>query len=91
MSRPESEFATIRDYSEALAELVKEGLGDLPVQILVAPDSTLQIIARILGGPEKRDKPALMIELAKSSDRISVCIISADRLRSGDMSLPEPH
>lgn len=58
----ENEFPTICDLRDRLTELVEKGLGELPVQILVVPDSTLQAIARNSG--QKDDaKPALMIDL----------------------------
>lgn len=80
MSEPENRFPTIADYAERLAELVTRGLGDLPAQILVVPDSTMQAIARDTDGFDGK-KPALLIELTGKDDssRIPVCLISADR------------
>ncbi|KKM98706.1 hypothetical protein LCGC14_1155180 [marine sediment metagenome] len=79
--RPESEFPTIREISDGLSMLVSKGLGDLPVQVLVVPDSTLQAIARVLGAQEG-DRPALMIELRNSAEgRVPVSIMSTDRMQ----------
>lgn len=83
--RPECDFATIAEMSERLAELVKEGLGGFPVQVLVVPDSTLQAIAKMSGHV---GKPALMIDLPSDppGTRLPVCIVTADRLtRDGGM------
>lgn len=83
MSKPESEFPTIRAMQQALARLVDKGLGDLPIQILVAPDSTLQAIAQTIrpaGGP-----PALMIDLESDTPGLPVSIISTDRMGGAGM------
>lgn len=74
----ESEFPTIADLHLRLGDLISQGLGELPVQILVVPDSTLQAIARNSG---QRDdaKPALMIDLV-SEDGHSVTLASTERL-----------
>ena len=62
MAETENTFPTIRDLRDRLGDLVEQGLGELPVQILIVPDSTLQAIARNAG--QKDDaKPALMIDL----------------------------
>ena len=58
----EDEFPTIADLHARLGELIAKGFGDLPVQILIVPDSTLQAIARDAGQTDD-SKPALMIEL----------------------------
>lgn len=72
-ARPESEFPTIRDLRDALSELVADGFGDLPVQIVIVPDSTLQAIGRMPdGGP-----PAVMIDLVvDGSPRIPPSMVS---------------
>lgn len=76
----EKDFSTIVEMRDALTALVERGLGELPIQILVVPDSTIQALARILE-PAYQGKPALMIELTTSIDgRLPVCVISADRL-----------
>ena len=80
--RPENEFPTIRDARNALAKLIEDGFGDLPVQLLVAPDSTLQAIAGAMG---YRGKPVVMIDLRSEppSPRLSFVVISTERLGSG--------
>ena len=83
-AKSENLFPTIHDLREALSSLIDRGLGDLAVQIVVAPDSTIQSLARAFD-PGYRGKPALMIDLTRGTDgRLPVAIISADRL--GDKS-----
>lgn len=85
--RSESSFPTLRDFRDRLSELVDEGLGDLPAQILVLPDSTIQAIARHVGASgEANLRPALMIELdGGTSGRLPVSVISTDRMNGGGM------
>ena len=79
----ENKFPTINDLNKALSDLIERGLGGLSVQILVAPDSTMQALARNME-PDYVGKPALMIELNQGFEgRLPVSIISTDRL-SGD-------
>jgi len=79
----ENRFPTIRDLRAALDSLVDRGLGDLPVQILIAPDSTIQALVRNIE-PTYQGKPALMIDLTQGTDgRMPVAVISTARL-SGD-------
>lgn len=78
--KPESEFPTIADLVRGLSRLVDGGLGDLPVQILVVPDSTLQAIARSTDGFDPASKAALMIDLESSDGRMCPSIISTERL-----------
>lgn len=88
MTAPEHNFPTIRDARDRLAELTEQGLGDLPIQILVVPDSTMQAVARATGGPDYNgDLPALMIELtgAPPTARLPVSLISTERLTGGGM------
>lgn len=83
MAKPESQFPTIADMHRGLAELISAGLGDLPVQVLVAPDSTMQAICKVMAGPDYDNRPALMIELTSSAEtrgRLPVCLVSADRM-----------
>lgn len=82
MAKPESEFTTIEDMHLVLAELVGQGLGALPVQLLVAPDSTIQALARHAGVANDA-KPALMLEFNGRDGRIGPSVISAARLRDG--------
>lgn len=77
--RPESEFATIADLHAALSDLVGRGFGELPVQVLVVPGSTLQTLARAEGAVDD-DKPALMIEFGGDSGRFPVSILSTEYL-----------
>lgn len=84
-ARPESDFPTIIDLRVALSALIDLGLGSLAVQILVAPDSTLQAISRTLA-PDYVGKPALMIDLTQGIDgRLPVAIISTDRFNGPGM------
>ena len=84
MPRPESEFPTIADLQSRLDELVQGGLGDLPVQLLVVPDSTLQAIARSAAA-DAEAKHALMIDLGGSGGRMAVTMTSVDGLQGSGM------
>lgn len=79
--RPENEFPTIGDLHEVLADMVKRGLGALPVQVLVVPDSTLQALARQMV-PDGPKLAAAMMEFSpdEGSHRIPVSFVSAERL-----------
>lgn len=78
-ARPESDFATIADFAERMRGLVEQGLGSLPIQVLIVPDSTLQAIARSV--PEfDPNKPALMIDLDSPSGKMPVCVMTTDRM-----------
>lgn len=85
-AKPESEFPTILDLRDGLSRLIEAGLGDLPVQVLVVPDSTMQAIAR--DGGHTGSRPALMIELdaVEGSARLPATIMSTDRLGKGSTS-----
>ena len=79
MAKTENRFPTIRDLRDRLSELVEQGLGDQPVQVLVVPDSTIQVIAQAIGPAS--EKPALMIELAgDDTGRLPAALISTERL-----------
>jgi len=82
----ENHYPTIRDVHECLTDLIGRGLGDLPVQIVVAPDSTMQALA-VLGGKYTGKKPALMIEFPGDGARLPVAFISTDRL-GGKTGMP---
>lgn len=87
----EADFPTILDLRDRLSDLIAEGFGAFPVQILIVPDSTIQAVARFMGqGPD--DKPALMIELTSEGQRIPVGLISTDRFPGGNggMKTREP-
>lgn len=85
---PENRFPTIKDLNAALASLIERGLGDLAIQILVAPDSTMQALARTLEpSHDHKSKPALMIDITRGVDgRLPVAIISTERLNGGGRS-----
>ena len=57
------DLPTIENLRDRLSELVDEGFGDLPVQIVVVPTSTLDTIARACGGSLPGAPPALIIDL----------------------------
>lgn len=77
---PEHELPTIRDLRDRMSELIDQGFGDLPVQLVVAPDTTLQAIARAAAGEDGR--PALMIDLAaQDAPRLPVGLISVSSLK----------
>lgn len=77
----ENNFPTIRDLLNTLSELVEHGVGDLPIQIVVAPDSTIQALAQVSGGDT--GKPAVMIEFPRNGQALGVPFISTDRLTQG--------
>lgn len=79
MSRPENEFPTIQDVHAVLADLIDRGLGGLPVQVLVCPDSTMQALARDAGAKDDA-KPALLIEFDGKEGRHPVTVLSTARL-----------
>lgn len=81
MAQPESEFPTIKDLRDRLSVLVENGLGDLPVQLVVAPDSTMQALAR--ANEQNSPLPALMIEYPREGHVLGVSFISTDRLSGG--------
>lgn len=90
MSEPESKYPTIRDMIDGLTVLDKVGLGALAVQVLVAPDSTMQAIAREIAGSDYDQRPALMIDLTATKDtgRLPATIASTDRMTSGSGGMP---
>lgn len=86
MAKPESEFPTIRDLRDRLSDLIEQGLGDHPVQVVVVPAATMLVIARATGAPDDKAKPPLMIELGVGrTERLPVSLVSVDFL-SGDTS-----
>lgn len=89
MPKLESEFPTISDLHDAFASLVKRGLGRLPAQVVVVPDSTLQAIAKAGRNPSG-DSPALMVELRGNTGRIPVTIVSTSRLSGSGMPAIAP-
>lgn len=83
MAQPENEFPTIRDLRDRLSILIDEGLGELPVQIVVAPDSTMQALAR--ANEANSNRPALMIEYPREGKVLGVPFISTERLTGGGL------
>lgn len=81
MPRPESEFPTISDFKSLLEDLIEKGFGDLPCQVLIVPDSTLQALARHGGNT---DKPAVMIDWQVSKERMAVSLMTTERWRGDD-------
>lgn len=80
----ENNFPTIKDYRDLLSDVIDKGFGDLPVQILVVPDSTLQALARHRGERDS-DKPAIMMQWLIDPARLPVSFISAGRLKDCGM------
>ena len=76
LPRPENEFPTIQDLRDGLSTLVENGFGDLPVQLVVVPDSTMQAISGV--PPEM---PVLMIDLATVDGRLPVGMVSVGGLQ----------
>ena len=64
MRRPESDFPTIKHLRDRLTDLIENGLGDLPVQILVVPNSTIEAVD---------GRSGLRPEQARTHDRIGGC------------------
>ena len=80
-----SRFPTLRDLRDALSELIETDatLADLPVQVIVVPDVTLQEIGRSLR--PGHDRPAQMIDLlVDGSPRLPVGIVSTERMEKND-------
>jgi hypothetical protein len=92
MARPESEFPTISDLHDRLTELISYGLGDLPVQVLIVPDSTMQAVAKVTAPPgyDVGGKPALLIEFDAVGGRLPVSLVSTDRM-TRDGGMPTTH
>lgn len=75
---PENNFPIISDLCEGLRRLVDGGLGNLPVQVLVVPDSTMQAIGRVTPGFDPA-KPVMMVEFDGVDGRIGPAVLSTDR------------
>lgn len=80
----EQNFPTIRDLRDRLSNLIDRGFGALPVQIVVAPDSSIQALADAEG---PHGKPAIMIEFPIEGRLFGISFISTDRLGGGN-SMP---
>jgi hypothetical protein len=76
-AKPESDFPTIMDLRDCLSKLVDQGLGELPIQIVVMPDTTIQALAKaqLWDG-----KPATMLQYSRDGKELGVMFISTDRL-----------
>ena len=79
---------TVRDLCNGLSRLVEEGLGDLPVQIIVVPDSTLQALARVTGAPAFNPDTvkAKMVEFDGVDGRLPMMMLTADYLKDHGVS-----
>lgn len=77
----EHEFPTIRNLRDQLSALIDRGLGDLPIQIVVAPDSSIQAIAKVEGPVGQ--KPAIMIEFPVEGRALGILFITTERLSAG--------
>jgi presenilin-like A22 family membrane protease len=73
----ENEYPTIADLHARMGELIAEGLGELPIQLLIVPDSTLQALARRAGHTDDK-KPALMLDLVDKAGN-AILLASAER------------
>jgi hypothetical protein len=81
--KPENQFPTVADLRDQLNALIDEGLGDLPVQVVVVPDSTMRAISTHGGNGQSR--PAVMVELGGSKEsRLPVTLVSAERMQRGN-------
>ena len=81
----ENKFPTIRDLRDRLSELVTQGLGDHPVQVVIVPRTTMHAIASVVRGTcdePANGRPPLMIELISggSEGRLPATLVSADYL-----------
>ena len=83
-ARPENEFPTIQQLHDRLSDLIDKGFGELPVQIVVVPDSTLHALANGLGYSTD-ERPALMIDLGSNDHHMPVGLISMGYLERGRM------
>jgi hypothetical protein len=82
-AKPESDFPTIKDLRDCLNTLVDQGLGELPVQIVVMPDTTIQALAK---AQMWDGKPTTMIEYSRDGKELGVMFISTDRLAGTALS-----
>lgn len=78
----EHEFPTILELRDRLSVLIEAGLGSLPIQIVIAPDSSIQAIAKV-EGQQPGDEPAIMIEFPVDGRAFGISFITTDRLTSG--------
>lgn len=71
---------TIRDLRDMLSEIVDQGLGDAPAQIVVALASTLQAIARAGGHSDALGAAGLMVQFPGKGGRGPASIYTTDNL-----------
>lgn len=76
----ENEFPTIGDFCDVLNKIRSDGFGDLPAQVLVVPDSTIQALARHAGAKDD-DKPALMLLFRSDNSRPECGLVTTDRMQ----------
>jgi len=82
----EDRFPTIRDLRDGLSKLVEQGLGDLPLQVIIAPDSTMQAVAKVVVPEHDTSvKPALLIEFDGIDGRLPMMMVSCDRMQGREM------
>lgn len=83
----EAMLPTVRDLCAGLSRLVEGGLGDLPVQIIIVPDSTLQAIARVTPAPgyDPSTDAAKLVEFDGVDGRLPMMMLTADYLKSNHM------
>lgn len=87
----ENTFPTISDLHMFLGGLIESGLGALPTQVTVVPDSTLQAVAKIVAGGAIPIKPALMIESGSVDGRMGAMLVSCDYLTDNGMKTRAEH
>lgn len=81
-AKPENEFPTIEDARDVLQVLIDKGFGQLPMQIVLVPASTLAVLAKDAG--HVGSKPAVMIEMtARDGAELGVLIASVDNFNAG--------
>jgi hypothetical protein len=78
----ESKFPTILDLRDALSRLIELGVGQFPVQVLIAPGSTMVAVAKVTGAPMAAhdNRPPLMIEFDGAQGRIGPSLVSTEYL-----------
>ena len=81
MAKPESDFPTIEDARAVFQSLADEGFGELPVQVVIVPASTLAVLARNAG--HTATEPARMIEIVRDGKELGVLITSVETLSIG--------
>ena len=74
---------TIADVHAYLGSLIEAGLADAVIQVVVAPSSTVQAIARATGDRQMDAKPAQMIQGIVSDLRLPVTIVTTDHWAEG--------